>query len=238
MVLATEAKNMTMANGEQFSTGNHPVELFVPLLHLRNAGFDVEIVTPTGEPVALEMWAFPTEDAAVSAIRNELEPDFEQPRRLVDVVAESFDEPGRYAAVFVPGGHGAMLGLPTDPNVGALLRWAHDNGAFTISICHGPAALLATALGGNEFLYEGYDMAVFPHVVDRQTPRIGYMPGHMPWPLSDTLEQSGARIVNTKADETVHVDRGLITGASPRAANALGELAATTLLDDARTSGW
>jgi len=36
--------------------------------------------------------------------------------------------------------------------------------------------------------------------------------------------------MNTKSDNTVCVDRKLITGASPLAANALGKLAAETLL--------
>ena len=43
LVIATERKNMKMANGKEFSTGNHPVETLVPMLHLRNAGFDLEI---------------------------------------------------------------------------------------------------------------------------------------------------------------------------------------------------
>ena len=29
LVIATEQKNMTMANGKKFSTGNHPVEILV-----------------------------------------------------------------------------------------------------------------------------------------------------------------------------------------------------------------
>ena len=33
IVLLTEEKNMAMKNGSCFSTGNHPVETFVPMLH-------------------------------------------------------------------------------------------------------------------------------------------------------------------------------------------------------------
>lgn len=238
LVIATEQKNMTMANGEKFSTGNHPVETLVPMLHLRNAGFDFEIATPTGAPVVLEMWAFPTEDKHVSALHDEYRSHFENPRSLSDVVATSLDEPGRYAAVYLPGGHGAMLGLPEDKNVDTILRWAHDNDLFTITVCHGPAALLATTVDGQDFLYDGYKMAVFPHSVDKQTPRIGYMPGHMPWPMSETLEKHGATITNKKADKSVCLDRKLISGASPQAADPVGELAATTLLEHARNNDW
>ena len=61
---------------------------------------------------------------------------------------------------------------------------------------------------------------------------IGYLPGHMPWGLSEKLAGLGAKLVNKKADDTVCLDRRLITGASPLAADALGKLAAETLLKE------
>jgi len=231
LVIFTEQKNMVMQNGKMFSTGNHPVEALVPMLHLQNAGFEFEIVTPTGKPVVFEMWAFPEKDEHVRDIFNQHRAAFEQPLSLADFISTSFSDPTSYAGVFVPGGHGAMLGIPDDENVGKILNWAHENDLYTISLCHGPGAFLATALNGREFLYKGYDMAVFPDSVDKMTPKIGYLPGHMPWALSEKMASLGARLVNKKADATVHLDRKLITGASPLAANKLGKLAAKTLLE-------
>ena len=75
-------------------------------------------------------------------------------------------------------------------------------------------------------------MAVFPDSVDKQTPMIGYLPGHMPFGLSERLKSLGAKIVNSKSDDTVCLDRKLITGASPLASNNLGKLAANTLLKE------
>jgi molecular chaperone Hsp31 and glyoxalase 3 len=230
LVVFTEQKNMRMKNGTEFSTGNHPVEALLPMLHLKSAGFEFEIATPNGEPVVLEQWAMPRKDAAVMAIYEDLLSRLEQPRPLQDVIDGFLDEVDSYAAVFIPGGHGAMLGIPDDPNVGTLLRWAHEHGLFTISLCHGPGAFLATTLEGQDFLYEGYDMAVFPDSVDKMTPMFGYLPGPMPWHLAERLTGLGAKIVNTKSDDTCCVDRLLITGASPLAADGLGKLAATTLL--------
>lgn len=231
LVIFTEQKDMEMQNGKRFSTGNHPVEALLPMLHLRDAGFDFEIATPTGKPVVFEMWAMPRGDKEVVGIYEELKSRFERPTALRDVVDGFLDDIESYAAVFVPGGHGAMLGIPEDPNVGTLLRWAHENDLFTISLCHGPGSFLATALEGSEFLYRGYNMAVFPDSVDKMTPKIGYLPGPMPWRLAEKLEGFGVTIVNTKSDKTCCVDRHLITGASPLAANELGKLAATTLLE-------
>ncbi len=232
LVIFTEQKNMKMQNGKLFSTGNHPVETLVPMLHLKNAGFDFEIATPTGKPVVLEMWAFPEKDEQVKSLYNAYKSSFERPKNLQDFAATSLSAQESYAAVFVPGGHGAMLGIPEDKNVRKILNWAHEKELFTITLCHGPAALLATTLNDQKFLYAGYNMAVFPHSVDKMTPKIGYLPGPVPWELSEKLASLGATIVNTKADKTVCLDRKLITGASPLAANELGKLAAETLLKE------
>ena len=172
LVIFTEDKNLEMKNGKQFSTGNHPVEALVPMLHLKNAGFDFEIVTPTGKPVVFEMWAFPNEDEHVKAIYKEYQSNFEQPKKLTDFITNSFENDSSYAAVFIPGGHGAMIGIPEDRNVAKALTWAHNNDLFTITLCHGPGSLLSTTLNNQKFLYEGYNMAVFPDAVDEMTPMI------------------------------------------------------------------
>ena len=230
LVICTEEKNLKMKNGKYFSTGNHPVESLVPMLHLRNAGFEFEIATPTGKPAIFEMWAFPEKDESVKAIYNDHLANFERPIKLTDFINHSFDKVKEYAAVFIPGGHGAMIGIPEDKNVDKILRWAHEKELFTISICHGPGAFLSTILSNQEFLYKGYNIAVFPDSVDNQTPLIGYLPGKMPFGLSTKLKSLGANLMNTKMDKTVCVDRKLITGSSPLASNELGKLAATELL--------
>jgi molecular chaperone Hsp31 and glyoxalase 3 len=232
LVLFTEEKNMKMKNGKLFSTGNHPVEALLPMLHLNHAGFEFDIVTPTGKPVVFEMWAFPKRDENVKRIYQKHQHHFEKPKKLTDFIEHSFDDAASYAAIFIPGGHGAMIGIPQDKNVGKLLNWAHQNELFTISICHGPGSFLATTLNNKPFLYKGYKMCVFPDSVDQKTPMVGYLPGMMPFGLSEQLKSLGATIVNSKSDNTVCVDRKLITGASPVASNELGKIAAKTLLKE------
>ena len=48
LMICTEESNMTMQNGKVFSTGNHPVEIALPMLHLISAGFEIDVITPTG----------------------------------------------------------------------------------------------------------------------------------------------------------------------------------------------
>jgi molecular chaperone Hsp31 and glyoxalase 3 len=232
LMICTEQKNMTMANGKKFSTGNHPVEILLPVLHLRNAGFEVDVVTPNGKPVIIEHWAMPEDDEHVKAIYAEFKNKFENPGNLSDFVANTMNENSDYAAIFIPGGHGAMLGLPENKDVSKLINWSYNNNMFTLAICHGPAALLAAGLDNDKdtYVYKGYKIASFPDAVDEQGPMIGYTPGHMPYKYGEKLNDLGVTIINKEADNTVHKDRKLITGASPLAANAFGKLAATELL--------
>lgn len=232
-MICTEERNMTMANGKKFSTGDHPVEMALPMLHFINAGFEIDVVTPTGAPVAIEIWAMPADDADVQKLFRDYAHAFENPGSLADFAATNITDNSPYAAIYIPGGHGAMLGLPDNADVGKVQHWAHKQDLYTLALCHGPAALLA-AKNDAGFLYDGYKMTVFPNSVDKQTPMIGYLPGPMPWWVCEKLSALGAQIINTKADSSCYLDRRLIPGASPKAANESGRLSATTLLAAAR----
>jgi len=237
LVVACEEKYMTMENGKKFSTGNHPVETFVPLRHLLAAGFDYDICTPTGKPVAIEEWALPSEDSDFTEFYEAQKPKLEKPLSLVDIAA-SLSPSSPYLAVFIPGGHGAMsLGLPeNNQDLAKLIAWCNneaDDDKYVISLCHGPAALLSAVKEGEDnFVYKGYKMAVFPDLMDKSVqPLLGYLPGYLPWYVGEKLQAAGVEIVNKMATGTVHQDRRLLTGDSPAAANGLGALAAQTLLE-------
>jgi len=232
MMICSEQRTMAMKNGKYFSTGNHPVEMLVPMLHLEQAGFDIDVYTPTGESVKIEMWAMPREDDSVKSLYEKHKSNLENPGSLREFVHNAMDGTSPYIAVYIPGGHGAMLGLPENRDVESVLRWAHEQDKYVLSICHGPAALLAVSLSGdkNDFLYRGYKMAVFPDSLDKMSPLFGYLPGQLPWFLGETLQSLGVEIVNKKANGTCYQDRKLITGDSPDAANEFGRIAAEALL--------
>lgn len=230
LVVCTEENNMTMKNGKAFLTGNHPVELFVPLLHLRRAGFTIDICTPTGKPVALEHWAMPEQDEAVKGIYERFKDALEHPKSLADIAETAVE---KYIGLFIPGGHGAMLGLPENEYLGNMIKQFHQHERFVLAICHGPAALLS-AKGEGDYLYQGYNMAVFPDSLDKLTPSFGYLPGKMPWYFGEKLKALGVNIVNKKAKGECCIDRKLITGDSPDAANEFGQLAAHSLLHELR----
>lgn len=220
LVVCTDNGRLKMANGKVFKSGTHPTEMFVPLLHFKAAGFAFEFATFSGKRVVLEMWSFPKKDAAVAALYQELKPQLEKPLAIEAVNATD------YAGIFIPGGHGACVNLPDSAALGNLLHQAHSSGLPTIAICHGPAALLAASkVDGKAFPYEGYRLVSFSDRTDRMSPSIGFMPGQMPWMLQKTLKAAGLHVLNTSEKGATHVDRELITGDSPGAANALGVIA-------------
>jgi len=238
LMVCADQRNMTMENGKQFSTGNHPVEMLVPMLHLEQAGFEVDIYTATGDSVKIEMWAMPEEDEAVNALYQKHKTNFENPHSLSDFVQNSMNDESPYVAVFLPGGHAAMLGLPENKDLEKVIHWVHQKDKYMLALCHGPAALLAAGLsldkGTDEaaFIYHGYKVAVFPDSVDKMTPKIGYMPGHMPWYFGEKLQELGVEIINKKAEGNCQQDRKLITGDGPLAANKFGIMAANALLSE------
>ena len=241
LMVCTEQQYMTMANDKRFKTGNHPVEMMVSLLHFKKAGFTVDIFTPTGEGVKVEQWAMPKDDDDVKKIYAEYEPKLKSPKSIADFVKNDMANSEDYAAIFIPGGHGAMLGLPEDYNLGELLRWGYDKDLFTLAICHGPAALLAANLespdvsnkdnnANRDFIFKGYKMVAFPTAMDKQMPKIGYLPGTMPWYFGEKLEDLGVTITNKLATGHTHQDRKLISGDGPLAANDFGKMSAEALL--------
>ena len=139
---------MVMANGMKFSTGNHPVEMALPMLHLMNAGFELDIVTPTGAPAIIEEWAIPKNDKSVAELFAKYDDAFAKPNSLIDFAKNSLIDDTPYLGVFIQGGNGSMLGLPNDPNLGKLLRWAQKKDIHIITLCHGPVTLMSAKIDG------------------------------------------------------------------------------------------
>ncbi|KAK2756836.1 chaperone protein [Colletotrichum kahawae] len=236
LLIATQERYLKMAGGEFFSTGNHPVEMLLPMVHLDAAGFDIDIATISGDPVKFEMWAFPKEDEAVKGIYEKYKQKIRNPLNLDEVWGNGFSADTPYIGVFIPGGHGVLNGVPASATVGSILRWAHENERYYITLCHGPASMLAADVGkpaGSKFIYDGYEIVVFPDSLDSGANiDIGYIPGKMEWLVGDRLRKLGVKTLNEGITGQTHQDRYLLTGDSPLASNNLGKLAAGVLLKD------
>ena len=202
LVIAADERYLPTDNGKLFSTGNHPIETLLPLYHLHAAGFEFEVATISGLMTKFEYWAMPHKDEKVMPFFEQHKSLFRNPKKLADVVA-SLNADSEYAAIFVPGGHGALIGLPESQDVAAALQWAIKNDRFVISLCHGPAAFLALRHGDNPL--NGYSICAFPDAADKQTPEIGYMPGHLTWYFGEELKKMGYDVAGpVGADSVFH----------------------------------
>jgi putative intracellular protease/amidase len=144
-------------------------------------------------------------------------PGFAQPLSLA---ALSDAELAGYDGVFAPGGHGPMVDLADNPDVGRLLHLLHDKQAPIASLCHGPALLLsAPANLDGQWIFDGYRVTAFTNEEEYQTP-----PGKlgMSWLLETALRNAGAVFDDARAAWTSHVvvDRGVITAQNPNSADA------------------
>ncbi len=234
LVIGADERYLLTDNGTMFSTGNHPVETLLPMYHLDKAGFAFDIATLSGNPVKFEFWAMPFEDIEVQGLYAKYRDQFKQPKKLAEVIDQALGDNADYIGVFIPGGHGALIGLPESLDVKKVLEWAAAKDKFVISLCHGPAALLAAGMGESResYIFNGYKICAFPDDLDTKTPDIGYMPGHLTWKFGEKLKALGFEIINQDISGAVHKDRKLLTGDSPLAGNALGKLAAVELLKE------
>lgn len=233
LMIATDERYIEMKNGKLFSTGNHPVEMLLPMLHMHHAGFEIDVATLSGNPVKLEMWAMPEEDKAVMDLYNQYLPKLVNPKKLADILPEVLSENSPYIAVFIPGGHGVLAGIPHSKEVKSVLNWALNQDKHIITLCHGPASLLAASVDekAEDYPFKGYEICVFPDALDEGANQdIGYMPGKLQWLVAENLEKLGVKVLNKGITGQVHKDRKLLTGDSPLASNALGILAAEELL--------
>ncbi|MET7506293.1 hypothetical protein [Streptomyces albidoflavus] len=216
----------------------HRAEMLLPLHHMMEAGFGVDVATLSGNPVKLELWAMPQEDQAVRTTYEALKPQLKQPLKLSEVVAGRLGPDSDHLAVFIPGGHGAMTGPADSEEVTETLDWAPAEDRFVITLCHGPAALISAARGKESSPFAGYAISVFPDALDTGANlEIGYLPGPLPWLVADRLSRQGVTILNSDITGLTHQDRKLLTGDSPLAANALGLLAADALVEAAAATG-
>ncbi|HDU8205157.1 protein deglycase HchA [Acinetobacter baumannii] len=237
LMIATDERYIQMQNGKFFSTGNHPVEMLLPMFHLDNAGFEIDVATLSGNPAKLEMWAMPKQEQVVLDTFQKYADKLKNPLKLADILENVVGENSPYAAVFIPGGHGVLAKIPHSLEVKKVLKWAVEQDKFIITLCHGPASLLAAAVDEQpeNYIFKDYQICVFPDSLDKGANiDIGYMPGALPWLVGENLEKLGVKILNIGITGQCHRDRKLLTGDSPLASNNLGKLAAETLLAEVK----
>ena len=160
-------------------------------------------------------------------------PGFQHPVALSSL---SDAELAGFDAVFAPGGHGPMVNLAGNPDVGRLLVALHSKSAPIAALCHGPALLLsAPERADGQWLFDGYRLTCFTDEEEVQTEagRLG-----MSWFLDTALKNAGAVFDDGPAAWVSHVvaDRNLITGQNPGSTEATADAVIKVLRAPARAA--
>ncbi|WP_148680409.1 DJ-1/PfpI family protein [Halovivax ruber] len=203
-----------------------------PLTTLSDAGVEITVATPTGEPpVVDDMSLDPDEVGEETAehVRTVIDSDerLADPIALADAVADDYD------AVFFPGGHGVEWDVTQDHHARELLSEtvAGEDGKALV-VCHAVGLLAFTRDADGDFLAADRTVTGFPNaweegiVDDRDLLPDGRK---LPYWVEDEVRAVGANWdAELDADTSVQVDGDLVTGRGPESSHA----AARTLLDE------
>lgn len=211
-------------------SGYFLMELAKPLQKILDAGYEVTFTSPEGkepqpDPLSTSLLAFvgniyerQREQDLIERMKREN--GFSSPRKFVDI---KDDELKSYAGVFIPGGHAPLSDLGDNPELGRILSHFHQQQKPTAALCHGPWAFLSTKAGPQkEFAYKGYKLTSWSDAEEKfmETMLRGEIDK-----VEGTLRENGADMQEgvAKSMGSITVDREVITGDNPMAANAIGD---------------
>lgn len=242
LVLLSSENQLPLQDGKRYATGYYLNEFGVPADQLLKAGYKLVLVTPKGNAPSVDQRSIDPRYFAGDAVEmRRIEkvvqglPGIDDTLSVKEVLAGDL---GRYAGLFIPGGHAPLIDLANNPDVGALLRHFHQAGKPTAAICHGPIALLSaqqdpagyqSALARGEkpaatdWLYKGYKMTIFSDPEEQvfegslEDQRLLFYP-------ANAMAVAGGDMGYAKAwQPNVVVDRELITGQNPFSDKALAK---------------
>jgi putative intracellular protease/amidase len=207
-------------------------ECIEPLETLSDAGVEVTVATPTGDPPVMDERSADPENVGEDTAERVREADESDPR-LNDPERIARVDAGDYETVVFPGGHGTEWDINQDRHARALLREtvARDDGTALV-VCHAVGLLAFTCEESGEFLVDGRSVTGFPNeweedIVDEDD----LMPDgrKLPYWVEDEVRAVGADWdAELEADSSVRVDGDLVTARGPGSSAA----AARTLLDE------
>ncbi len=147
LVLLSSESQLPLQDGKRYASGYYLNEFGVPADQLLKAGYKLVLVTPKGNAPSVDQRSIDPRYFAGDAVEmRRIEkvvqglPGIDDTLSVKEVLAGDL---GRYAGLFIPGGHAPLIDLANNPDVGALLRHFHQAGKPTAAICHGPIALLS-----------------------------------------------------------------------------------------------
>jgi len=195
-------------------TGYYLSELTHALDVFTRAGLEVDFVSPKGGRPPMD--GVSRDDALNRAFLD----DARWTERLGSTLRPEEVDPARYAALYVPGGHGTMFDLPQDTRVSGLIGTVYARGAVVAAVCHGPAALVNVTLPDGSYLVAGREVSAFTNEEEAEVK----LTEVVPFLLESKLIERGARVTKVaNFQKHVVVSERLVTGQNPASAAGVAE---------------
>jgi len=194
-------------------TGLWAEEFAVPYMALAGAGVEIVVASPAGGAVPIDEKSKPSQSdakdwaAALAALTSTA--------TLASVQHEQFD------LIFLPGGHGPLVDLASDPTLQDMLSRQDGAGRLIAAVCHGPAGLLAARRGDGAPLLEGRRVTGFTNTEER----LAGLHDKVPFLLEDAIKAQGGDFHSALLPMLSHVERdgNLLTGQNPKSSHAIGK---------------
>jgi RNA polymerase sigma factor (sigma-70 family) len=220
LFVVTGATYLVLKDGTRYATGYWAEEFANPYKELTDAGHEVVVATPGGVTPNVDMMSLRPSMAGGEQGALDLEAIIRSAEVLRRPLKVSDVRPEDYDAIYFPGGHGPMQDLAFDADVGRLLTAQLASGRPLAIVCHAPAAILSTRIGGVS-PFKGYRVTCF---TNDEEEAVG-LASKTQWLLETELkEKVGVQFSRGALWEPFMVeDRNLITGQNPHSAAVLGE---------------
>ncbi|MDQ0779644.1 putative intracellular protease/amidase [Streptomyces aurantiacus] len=211
LIVMSSADLWERNDGSQYPTGYWAEELAAPHERFVRAGYEVDFASPGGVLQPLDQHSADPEIAGEDCARyvahaQRALDDFGPLLKLSEITADSYD------AIVLPGGHGPVVDLYQDSDLGRLLADADRQGKIIGAVCHGPAGLLSATDTEGNWTFAGRRMAAFTD----EEERLFGTADNAPWLLAGTLREKGARHEQGEPYQAFTIrDDNLVTGQNP-----------------------
>lgn len=225
LIVLSAADTWERTDGSSYPTGYWAEELAAPHEKFVAAGLSVDFASPGGVLQPLDAHSADPEIAGPDCAHH-VEHAERALREFGPLLKLDEVDVRDYAAVVLPGGHGPVVDLYRDADLGRLLTAADASGTLIGAVCHGPAGLLSAVDADGRWVFAGRRMTAF---TDEEEQLFGTAEA-APWLLASTLREKGAEHSGGPAYQAFTVvDGNLVTGQNPASSGPMADALITAL---------
>lgn len=207
-------------DGTNKKTGLWLEELSTPYYVFHDAGHQIDIASIKGGSIPIDPASQKPIGQNPPSVERFLK-DQDVMKLLKNTPAISAVDAKKYAAVFLPGGHGTMWDLPTSNHLAHVVSMLLADGKVVAAVCHGPAGLVGARDKNGQPVVKGRKVSAF---TDSEEEAVG-LTKQVPFLLESKLRELGANIQKGANFKPFAVaDGNLVTGQNPDSSEKVAQL--------------